>query len=89
MRAVLPIMCLLVLSTGCANGYRQFYHPIVPDPRTQPDLELLTSGEKPAVYATGNLDRDALILRTRRYVPVGYSAFNGHGSVKTGHPGSN
>ncbi|SEL90058.1 PDZ domain-containing protein [Colwellia chukchiensis] len=62
---------------GCAkSGYQTFYTPYF-DAKTSPYVELIAEGEEPKIYTTNNFQRDINILRSKRYVPVGYSSFNG------------
>jgi serine protease Do len=75
------IFSCLVLIAGCAeNGYRNFYHPLF-DPKTSPlptnEYKYLGANEQPLIFATNDMDRDIKIARSRYWVPVGYSAFNG------------
>lgn len=70
------ILFLLVILTGCAGGYGQFYHAYV-DPALDPELELLTDGADPQIFGSDNIERDALTLRAKKYVTIGYSSFNG------------
>lgn len=72
---ILCLFCLLIF-IGCASGYQQFYKQIV-DPRTLSDAELLTPGENPKIYGTDDFKRDTLILRSKMYIPIGSSSFNG------------
>lgn len=66
-----------IFLVGCSqSGYRQFYTPYV-DAKILPDIELLTEGQEPQLYGTSNLDRDILTLRSKMYIPIGYSSFNG------------
>ena len=62
---------------GCAqSGYKKFYSPYV-DAKTLPDVVLLADNEEPKIYGTDNFQRDTLILRSKKYIPIGYSSFNG------------
>ena len=75
MRAMLTLLAALTLA-GCVSGYQQFYKPYV-DARNLEDAELLKPDEEPKVYGTNDFDRDIRLLRSRMYVPIGYSSFNG------------
>ena len=75
MRALL-IIAVAFLLTACASGYQQFYKPYV-DPKNLADVELLQPGEEPKVYGTSNFDKDIKTLRSKMYIPIGYSSFNG------------
>ena len=74
MRSIHVVLCSALL-VAC-SGYSQFYKPVA-DPKAVPSAELLKEGQEPEVLYTDNLQRDLLTLRSRRYVPVGYAAFNG------------
>jgi len=74
------VLCIITL-TGCAhNGYREFYHPNF-DPKnpTVPttDLKYLDQNEKPQIFATNDMQRDVKIARSKYWLPIGYSSFNG------------
>lgn len=75
MRTFIAILTALAM-VGCASGYQQFYKPYV-DAGTLNDVELLKPDEEPKVYGTNDFDRDTKALRSKQYVPVGYSSFNG------------
>lgn len=75
MRTVFVLMAAVLLG-GCASGYQEFYKPYV-DARTLDEVELLKPGEEPRVSSTKDFDRDIKVLRSKQYVPLGYSAFNG------------
>lgn len=68
---------LVLLIQGCAqSGYKTFYSPYV-DVKTLTEVELLLEGEEPKVFGSDNFKRDTAILRSRNYIPIGYSSFNG------------
>jgi hypothetical protein len=69
-------MVLALLLTACASGYQQFYKPYI-EPNNLTDVELLQPGEEPKVYGTNDFDKDIRILRSKMYIPIGYSSFNG------------
>ncbi len=75
MRALL-IIAVVFLLTACASGYQQFYKQYV-DPKNLADVELLQPGEESKVYGTSNFDKDIKTLRSKMYIPIGYSSFNG------------
>lgn len=73
----LVLILVFVFLAGCAaSGYQQFYNPYV-DAKTLPDIELLKENQKPQVFGTDNFDRDIQILRSKNYIVLGYSSFNG------------
>lgn len=76
MKRLIPIV-LLALLAGCAqNSYKQFYKPYV-DAKTLPEVELLAANQEPKIFNTDNFDRDVLDLRSKNYIPIGHSSFNG------------
>ena len=76
MQKILLIVTVAVLS-GCAqSGYKQFYSPYI-DAITLSDVELIGPNEEPQVFGSDNLDQDIQTLRSKRYIVVGYSSFNG------------
>jgi serine protease Do len=73
----LSIIILVLLVQSCAkSGYKTFYTSYA-DAKTLPDVELLQEGEEAKIYGSDNVQRDSLILRSKKYIPVGYSSFNG------------
>ena len=61
---------------GCANGYKQFYTsngelPLELNP------QFLKEGEVPEVFGSDDIERDIKILRSKEYIVLGYSSFNG------------
>ena len=73
---VLYSSLLLVILSGCASGYNQFYTSRV-DVKSTSDLELLEKYQEPELFGTNNFDRDIRILRSKGYVVIGESSFNG------------
>ncbi|MEO1901475.1 MAG: PDZ domain-containing protein [Alcanivorax sp.] len=74
---LLTVCLAMVMVAGCASsGYSQFYKPHV-DASTLPDVELLGPEEEPEVYTSDDLAEDIYTLRSKRYIAVGYSSFNG------------
>jgi serine protease Do len=73
----LSIIILALLIQSCAqSGYKIFYTPYV-DAKALSDVELLQEGEDAKIYGSDNFQRDTLVLRSKKYIPVGYSSFNG------------
>ena len=71
---VIPVTMLF---SGCAtNGYQKFYTSYV-DPLSIQNVEMLKEGQMPEVFGSGDFTRDIKILRSKKYVPIGQSAFNG------------
>ena len=62
--------------TACASGYQKFYKPYV-EPKSLTDIELLQPGEEPKVYGTNDFDKDIRTLRSKMYIVIGFSSFNG------------
>jgi serine protease Do len=77
----LLVLCLLVL-TGCQNGFSSFYHPNF-DPKNLPpglassDLKYLDQNETPQIFSSNDLPRDVKIARSKYWLAIGYSSFNG------------
>jgi len=77
MRAV-GVFCLAIILCACASGYKDFYQPYVDRATLEAaEVRLLAPGEEPSIYGTDNFERDVRILRSKGYVPIGYSSFNG------------
>jgi serine protease Do len=79
MRAII-VLCAFVL-TGCQNGFSSFYHPYF-DPKSIPqafaaDVKYLEPGETPQIFSTNDMSRDVKIARSKYWLPIGYSSFNG------------
>lgn len=71
------LIAVAAILTGCVqSGYMKFYNPYV-DAKTLPSVELIGPNEEPQVFVSSSLDRDIKILRSKRYIVVGYSSFNG------------
>lgn len=80
MRSLLVIY--IIVLTGCAqNGYRKFYQPYfnpqTPPPAIAGDLKYLSPDDTPQIYSSNDLGRDVLIARSKYWLPIGYSSFNG------------
>lgn len=71
------------LISGCASsGYKDFYKSSYNESTDEyksknPHLEFLKNNEEPKVYTTDNFERDVYSLRTKQYIPIGQSDFNG------------
>jgi serine protease Do len=72
----LLLLGVALLITACASGYQQFYKPYV-EPKNLTDVELLQPGEEPKIFGSNDFDKDIKILRSKMYIPIGYSSFNG------------
>lgn len=73
------VAVLFTLFTGCAakTGYKDYYEANF-DPREYADeLKVLSEGEQPKVFTSADLEADVLEMRSRNFVVVGVSAFNG------------
>jgi serine protease Do len=70
------ILALIVVLAGCSSSYQQFYKSYV-DARTLEDVELLKPNEDPKIYSSNDFDRDIKAWRSKQYIPIGYSSFNG------------
>lgn len=77
---VIIVLCVFVLS-GCQNGFSTFYHPNFdaksPPPALVGDIKILDQNETPLIYSSNELPRDVKIARSKHWLVVGYSNFNG------------
>ncbi len=71
----------LLLLAGCQNGYSSFYHPNFdqksPPPGLAGNIKFLGQNETPQIYTSNDPDRDIKIARSKYWVVIGYSSFNG------------
>lgn len=80
MRSLLSFF--LVLLTGCQNDFSAFYRPYF-NPQSPPaglvisDLKYLDQNETPQIYSTNDMSRDVKIARSKNWVSIGQSSFNG------------
>ena len=72
------ILVIALIMAGCVSvsSYEKFYKPLA-DPRELQDVELLKPGQEPQLFRTANLDNDIKNFRSKQYLPVGLSSFNG------------
>lgn len=72
------IVVVVLIMAGCAgvNSYEKFYKPLG-DPAKLEDVELLKPGQEPQVVRTTSLAGDIKNLRSKQYIAVGSSSFNG------------
>lgn len=71
------LIMLLASLTGCAaSGYREFYSSHA-EVSALSDVQNLKEEETPTIYTSDNLERDAKILISKGFVPIGESSFNG------------
>lgn len=76
LRDFLFVVLLSAFISGCVSGYQQFYSSYV-DPQSLSEVELLKEDEDPKIFLSDDLERDIRVARSRRYIPIGYSSFNG------------
>ena len=77
MMQYLSLVFLIFLLSGCvSNGYKDFYRPYY-DVNAINEIEKLTPDEEPKVYTSNDLNKDIYTLRSRNYILLGYSSFNG------------
>tara|TARA_R110002072_G_C7832012_1_gene524243 strand:- start:71 stop:898 length:828 start_codon:yes stop_codon:yes gene_type:complete len=77
MMQYLSLVFLIFLLSGCVtNGYKDFYHPYY-DVNTINEIEKLAPNEEPKVYSSNDFNKDIYTLRSRNYILLGYSSFNG------------
>lgn len=72
------LILLAALSiSGCAtNSYQAFYtQNLTPDDMTK--IDALKPGEEPKLLYSQDMDRDYKTLRSKNYVVIGHSSFNG------------
>lgn len=69
------VVCAAILS-ACASGYQQFYKPYV-DAKNLQDVQTLPPSESPKIFSSNDLQRDVKIAKSRGYIPIGHSSFNG------------
>ena len=73
----LLLVAIIIFFTGCSqSGYKQFYNSHV-DPKILPNVEALGPNEEPKLFESNDIDRDINILKSKKYIVVGYSSFNG------------
>jgi len=75
MRAITFIFVILTL-TGCASPHNTFYQSLH-EVSTLKEVELLMENQEPTLYTSDNMDRDIIRLRSKHYIVIGYSSFNG------------
>lgn len=75
MRLFVPTLLLISL-TACASGHQQFYKSYE-DANTLSEVITLAPGEIPKVVITNDLDRDVNMTRSKGYIVIGVSTFNG------------
>lgn len=80
MRSLL-VFCLVLL-TGCQNDFSAFYRPYFnlqspPAELVISDLKYLDQNETPQIYSTNDMSRDVKIARSKHWIPIGQSSFNG------------
>ena len=76
MNRIILLGVFLILSGCAASGYQKFYNPYV-EVSVLPEPEMIQEGQEPHVYGTDNFERDIRALKAKKYVPLGYSSFNG------------
>jgi len=70
-------MCFLVaMLSSCTSSYTKFYKPYG-DPNTLKNVAWLKPNEQPKIFRSSDFDKDVLILKSKKYIPLGYSSFNG------------
>ena len=71
------LLLLVLVIVACAqSGYKTFYKQVV-DVTTLPSVELLQPADAPQVLESDDIGRDIKILRSKHYVVIGHSSFNG------------
>ncbi|PXX43966.1 PDZ domain-containing protein [Undibacterium pigrum] len=75
LRCILLLAVTLILS-ACASGHTKFYKSYA-DAKTLTDVQTLSPNDKPQIFASDNLARDIKIARSKGYLVIGESSFNG------------
>jgi serine protease Do len=76
MRPIIALI-LMLFASGCAqSGYMKFYTPHL-DPSAKDDVAMLGDGELPVAHFVDDLVTATNTWRTKGYVVLGYSSFNG------------
>lgn len=76
MKLIIGIFFIAVLSGCASNGYKNFYKPIL-DVSNLNEVELLSQNEDPKVLNSNDLKKDIYTLRSKNYIAIGSSSFNG------------
>lgn len=67
----------IVLLSGCAsNGYKDFYKPAI-DVNNLTEIQRLRPNEEPKVLTSNDFKKDMYTLRSKNYIAIGFSSFNG------------
>lgn len=83
MQCRIIILSLAFILSGCASGYQKFYKPYA-DAKTLPDVQTLSPNDTPKIFASDDLARDVRIARSKGYIVVGESSFNGERESERG-----
>jgi len=71
------LLALSFVLCGCAtSGHQSFYKAQV-EPSTLKNVEFLSAHDTPRIVHTQDMDRDIRIAKSKRYVLIGLSSFNG------------
>lgn len=76
MKLIIGMFFIVVLSGCASNGYKNFYKPIL-DVSNLNEVELLSPNEDPKVLTSNDLKKDIYTLRSKNYIAIGSSSFNG------------
>jgi hypothetical protein len=82
-KTILLSILLSIFLGGCASsGYQDFYKPYLnknqkSEMKANPKIIFLKDNEEPKIFTSGDLNKDTIKLRSRKYIPIGYSSFNG------------
>lgn len=76
MKLIISIFFIAALSGCASNGYKDFYKPYI-DVNKLDEVQKLRPNEEPKVLTSNDLKKDIYILRSKNYIAIGYSSFNG------------
>lgn len=76
MRLALNFLFVIFISGCASNGYKDFYKPIR-DVNSLTDIQKLEPDEEPIIITSNDLNKDIYTLRSKNYIPLGFSSFNG------------
>lgn len=76
MKLIISMLFVAVLSGCASNGYKDFYKPLQ-DVSGLNEVKKLKPGEEPKIITSNDFIKDIYTLRSKNYIPLGFSSFNG------------
>lgn len=76
MKLIISMFFIAVLSGCASSGYKSFYKPIL-DVNNLSEVKMLGPDEEPKVLTSNDLKKDIYTLRSKNYIAIGSSSFNG------------